>query len=109
LVVGRWAVTGERPSGAWAAAAAAAGAVVFAQVLVYELLFLLVAVPWMCGLFASGYRVRGWCAVLLVVVHLVPGKVLERSGADRYYHALAAGLFAGLVLWGPVRKGEPGG
>jgi hypothetical protein len=77
-------------------------------VLVYELLFLLAAVPWMCGLFAGGWRVRGWCAVLLLVVHLVPGKVLEPGGVDRYYHALTAGLFAGLVLWGPVRKGEPG-
>jgi glycosyl transferase family 87 len=102
LVVGRWAVTGEKPSAAWATAATAAGAVVFAQVLVYELLFLFVAAPWMCGLFASGYRVRGWLAVLLLVVHLVPDKVLESSGVDRYYHALAAALFAGLVLWGPA-------
>lgn len=105
LVVGRCALANEVPGAAWAAAATAAGAVVVAQVLVYELLFLLVAVPWMSGLFAGGWRVRGWCAVLLLVVHLVPGKVLEASGADRYYHALAAALFAGLVLWGPVRKG----
>jgi hypothetical protein len=102
LVVGRWAVTGETAGAAWAAAAAAAGGVVFAQVMPYELLFLFVATPWICGLFASGHRLRGWFAVLLLVVHLVPGKVLEASGADRYYHALAAALFAGLVLWGPV-------
>jgi hypothetical protein len=108
LVMGRCALANAVPGAEWAAAATAAGAVVVAQVLVYELLFLLAAVPWMCGLFAGGWRVRGWCAVLLLVVHLVPGKVLEPGGVDRYYHALTAGLFAGLVLWGPVRKGEPG-
>src|SRR5206468_3895753 len=92
LVVGRCAATNATPSPAWAAATAV-GAVFFAQVLVYELLFLAVAVPWIRGLFASGWRVRAWLAVLLMAVQLLPGKVLEPLRMDGFYHALAAGLF----------------
>jgi hypothetical protein len=106
LVVGRTAAAGTRPGPAWALAAAAAGAVVCAQVLVYELLFLLAAAPWIVGLFASGWRVRGVLAVLLLAVHLAPGKVIEPIHLDRCHHALGAVLFALLVLAGPARPEE---
>ena len=103
LIVGRCAATNTTPSGAWAAAAAAVGAVFFAQVLVYELLFLAVAVPWVRDLFAGGYRFRGWLAVLLMAVQLLPGKVFEPLRLADFYHSLAVALLAVLVLIGPAQ------
>jgi hypothetical protein len=107
LTVGRCAATSTTPSAAWAAAATAVGGVLCAQVLVYELLFLAVAVPWVRDLFASGYRLRGWFAVLLMAVHLLPGKVLEplrvaNLGVADFYHSLTVALLAVLVLVGPL-------
>jgi hypothetical protein len=104
LIIGRCAVTNTLPSAAWAAAATAVGGVLCAQVLVYELLFLAVAVPWLRDLFASGYRLRAWLAIVLMAVHLLPGKVLEPIRADDYYHSLTVVLLAVLVLVGPVSE-----
>ena len=46
LVVGRAALASMRPSTSWAVAAAAVGAVLCSQVLVYELLILVLVTPW---------------------------------------------------------------
>jgi Glycosyltransferase family 87 len=101
LVVGRIAVTGEHPSAAWAVVAVAVGAVLCSQVLVYELLLLAVAVPWVRDLFAGGWRVRGWLAVVLLAVQLMPGKPMEALRLESY-HPLGVALLAVLVLAGPL-------
>ncbi|MFO0821945.1 MAG: hypothetical protein U0792_02310 [Gemmataceae bacterium] len=102
LLIGRWALDGERPSAAWAVAATAAGAALCCQVLVYELMFLLVAVPWLRDLFLGGSRIRGMLGVLLLVAHLLDRSDLEALGLTNH-HPLAVALFALLVLTGPTR------
>jgi hypothetical protein len=105
---------GRRPSPAWAAAAAAVGAVLCAQVIVYEALFLAVAVPWIRDVFARGHPVRGLLAVGLLAVHLIPQARAEAVGVGSH-HALAVALLAVLILLGPVgprprpepREGRP--
>ncbi len=102
LLIGRWAVSGgERPSAAWVTAATAAGALWCSQVLVYELLFLLVAVPWVRDLFANGYRLRGGLAIALLAVQTIPQAKMAALGIE-VHHPLAVALFALLVLTGPM-------
>ena len=43
--------------------------------------------------------------MLLLAVQLVPGKMFEHLRMDGFYHALAVGLFALLVLMGPIHPG----
>jgi hypothetical protein len=100
LVVGRCAIAGKRPSAAWAAAAAVAGAVVCSQVLAYEMLMLAVAVPWVRDLFAGGRRAFGWAAVLLMVVQLFPFP--DTTPIFYFYRPVGAMAFALLVFLGPI-------
>ncbi|VTS01221.1 abc transporter atp-binding protein : Uncultured bacterium genome assembly Metasoil_fosmids_resub OS=uncultured bacterium PE=4 SV=1: DUF2029 [Gemmata massiliana] len=100
LVVGRCAVTGRRPSAPWACAAAVSGAVVCCQVLVYELLMLVIAVPWIRDLFAGRHLVRGWTAVLLLVIQTIP--INGTSLVLDFYRPGGALAFALLVLLGPI-------
>ena len=103
LVAGRVGLAGVRPSAAWAAAAAVAGAVECPQVLGYEALVLLVAVPWVRELFAGGWRGRGWLAVLVLGSQAaVPYQAANTVGVT-FHRPLAVALFAALVLVGPVR------
>lgn len=102
LVVGRCVAAKEKPSAAWAVAAAAVGAVMCSQVLVYELFFLTAAVPWVRDLFTGGYRLRGWAAVALMACQLIPQKLMESYGVP-VHHPLAVMLFALLVLTGPLQ------
>jgi hypothetical protein len=98
LVVGRVALSGARPSTAWAVAAAAVGAVLCSQVLVYELLILALVVPWLRDLYASGYRLGCWLGVGLLSLQLIPGIPFPPS--------LGVMLMAGLVLVGPSDDGS---
>ena len=101
LVLGRGAAGETRPSPAWATAAAAVGAVLCAQVLGYELLVLVLAVPWVRELFAGGWKARGWLAIALIGVQLVPRETMEAVGIGSH-RALAVACLALLVLIGPT-------
>ncbi len=105
LVLARCALTGAKPSAAWACAAAVAGAVVCSQVLAYELLMLAVAVPWVRDLLASKQRMWGWAAVALLVVQTIPFD--STTVMFDYYRPVGAMAFALLVLLGPMSEGEP--
>jgi hypothetical protein len=102
LIVGRCALAGTVPARSWAVAAASIGAVLCSQVLVYELLFLTVAVPWVRDLFASGLRVRGWLAVAVLATQSIPYKVLAGFGVEAH-HAVGVAAFAVLLLTAPLR------
>ena len=95
-----------RPSPTWATAAAAVGGLLCCQVLGYELIGLVLVVPWVRDLFADGWRVRGWLAVGLLAGQLLPA---EMVGPARPF---GVALLAALVLIGPVRPAaarSPGG
>ncbi len=102
LLAGRCCLSRSRPSPAWAAAAAGVGAVFCPQVLLYELLILVLAIPWVRSLFSNGYWVRGWAATALLVLELVPYDVLLPLGVV-VHRPLGVALLAALVLTGPVR------
>jgi hypothetical protein len=101
LVVGRCAVAGTVPARSWAVAAAAAGAVLCSQVLVYELLVLAGVVPWVRDLFATSQRVRGWLAVVVLAAESIPHQVLAGFGVEAH-HAVGVAVLAGLILTGPL-------
>lgn len=101
LVVGRCALAGMRPSAAWAMAAAVAGAVVCSQVLAYEILLLVLAVPWIRDLLASGRRIQGWLAVLVLAIQTIP--IDSSNVLFHHYRPVGTMLFAILVLIGPIR------
>ena len=105
LLVGRCAATNSAPSAAWVAAAAAVGGVLCAQVLVYELLFLAVAVPWIRDLFAGGVRARVWgcLAVALLAWQFLPLHRMEALKLD-FYRPLGVFLLALVVLTGPTAR-----
>lgn len=104
LVLARVTLAGELPSPAWAAAAAVAGAVECPQVLGYEALLLLLAVPWVRELFAGGWRVRGWLAVAVLALQAaVPFQAAHMVGAT-FHRPLAVALFALIVLVGPLKS-----
>jgi hypothetical protein len=71
-------------------------------VLLYELLILVLAIPWVRSLFSNGYWVRGWAATALLVLELVPYDVLLPLGVV-VHRPLGVALLAALVLTGPVR------
>jgi hypothetical protein len=103
LVLGRCAISGATPSATWALAATAAGAVFCPQVLGYEALWLVLAVPWVRDLFDGGRPTWGTAAVLLLGVQAaLPIQMLGAIGID-FHRPLGAGLFALLVLLGPLR------
>jgi hypothetical protein len=101
LALGRCAVSGARPSAAWALAACAAGMVWCPQVLGYEALALALAVPWVRDLFLDGRRAWGLAAVALLALQTVPFQAFERVGFD-FHRPLGVALFALLVLLGPT-------
>jgi hypothetical protein len=107
LAAGRCALAGGRPSAAWAAAAAAAGGLLCAQVLVYDLMLLTLAVPWVRELLAGGWRVRGWLAAGLLALETVPldAALLIDWGNHR---PLGVALLAAVVLVGPVAPRREG-
>ncbi|MBA4189160.1 MAG: hypothetical protein C0467_14275 [Planctomycetaceae bacterium] len=101
FLMGRWTWSGERPSAAWATAATVAGAVWCSQVLVYELILLLAAVPWVRDLYLGGYRIRSVTAACLLAIHWVPRTTMEGAGFPAH-HPIAVALFALVVLTGPL-------
>jgi hypothetical protein len=104
LVAGRCAAAGERPSPAWAVAAAAVGGMLCCQVLGYETLALALTVPLIRDLFAAGWRVRGTLAVLLLLLQQIPREPLGPLGplGIDFHRPLGVALFAALLLVGPV-------
>jgi hypothetical protein len=106
LVLGRCALAGEKPSAAWALAAAVAGALTCCQVLGYELFALVLAVPYTRDLFAAGYKTRGWVAVLILVSQQLPMELFEPLGIGAH-RPLGAMALALLVLLGPVNPKAP--
>lgn len=108
LVLGRCALAGVKPSAAWALAAAVAGAVWCPQVLGYETLVLVLAVPWVRDLFVGGHRAWGCAAVLLLGLQVLPFQVLDRVGFD-FHRPLGVALFALLVLTGPLAPRKASG
>ena len=68
-----------------------------------EVLFLVVAVPWVRDMLESGHRVRGFLAALLLAAHLIPQAKMEASTGISAHHSLSVALFALLVLTGPLK------
>jgi hypothetical protein len=101
LVAGRASLARARPSPAWVVAAVAVGAVLCSQVLVYELLWLTLIVPWVRDLFAGGWRLRGWLAVALLAVQLISQDRMEMIGVG-VHRPLGVLLLALVVLAGLV-------
>jgi len=112
LLAGRYAITGRRPSAAWALAAAATGSVLCSQVLGYEVLVLALALPWVLDLLAAGRS--GWAvaAVALLAVQWIPypqylAWVESLAAAGQWealllsYRAAGVALLAAVVLVGP--------
>jgi hypothetical protein len=104
LVAARCVLARTWPSAAWAAAVAAALSVVCPQVLAYELVGLVLAVPWVRDLFAAGRRGWGLAAALLLGAQLIPFQVADQFGID-WHRPAGAMAFALLVLAGPLRPG----
>jgi hypothetical protein len=109
IVAGRVALAGKLPSTAWAAAITAIAAVFCSQVIIYELLLLVLVIPWVRSLIANGYRNRGWLAVCLMCLQFIPVGTMDHYGV-RFHHALGVVLLAALLLVGPITcekaKGE---
>jgi hypothetical protein len=101
LVLGRCAAAGERPSRAWALAATAVGGMLCCQVLGYETLGLVLTVPWLRELFATGRRWQGIAGCLLLLLQQFSRETFEPIGID-FHRSLGVMLFAVLVLIGPV-------
>jgi len=110
LIAARCAWAGFAPSAAWAAAAAATGAVWCPQVLAYEALMLVFVVPWLRELFDRGEsfkagrwrRLHALAVALLLAAQLVPFEIAMKAGID-FHRPLAVALLAVLVLAGPIR------
>jgi hypothetical protein len=101
LLLGRCALTGERPSAAWALAAAVVGGMLCCQVLGYETFALVLTIPWVRELFAAKYRWQGTAAVLLLLLQQLSRETFEPLGID-FHRSLGVALFAVLVLVGPL-------
>ena len=102
LILGRCSIAKAHPSAAWVMAAAAAGSAFVPQVLVYEVLLLALAVPWVRELSASGFRLFAGLAVLLLAAELIPFAALEAIGIT-FHRPLCVALFAVLVMVGPIK------
>jgi hypothetical protein len=103
LVIGRVALAGVRPSAAWAAAVTAIGGVLCAQVMIYDLLFLILVIPWIRILYARGYLNLAWLALGLIGLQLIPVGTMVAFGIV-CHHALGVALLAALVLVGPIAE-----
>lgn len=102
LVTLRCVAVRTRPSEAWALAVGASLAVVCPQVLGYELVGLVLAVPWVRDLFATGHKRWGLTALLLLGVQLVPFPTMQALGVE-WHRPAGAMAFALVVLLGPLR------
>jgi hypothetical protein len=107
LVIGRVALAGKFPSPAWAAAVTAVGGVFCSQVLIYELLVLVLVIPWVRGLFAEGYRNRGGLAVGLLCLQLIPVGTMVKFRVE-FHPAIGVALLAVLVMVGPLAEEKVG-
>ena len=103
LAFGRVALAGTWPTAAWAVAVVAVGAVFCAQVLLYELVILVLLVPWVRELFADGNRIRGWLAVGLLSVPFILWQAFEPVRLV-IRPSLAVAVLALVVLTGPSGK-----
>jgi hypothetical protein len=101
LVMARCAAFDEYPSRAWALAAAAVGGMLCCQVLGYETLGLVLTIPWIRDLFASGRRWQGTVGVLLLLLQQIPRETFEPIGID-FHRSIGVLLFAILILVAPV-------
>jgi hypothetical protein len=101
LVIGRCALANVTPSAAWATAIVAASATWCPQVLGYEALVLVLAVPWVRELFADGNRAWAWVAVTLLALQVVPYQTFSQIGFH-FHRPLGVALFALVVLCGPL-------
>jgi hypothetical protein len=103
VAAGRAALEGKFPSAAWAAAVTAVGGVFCSQVLIYELLLLVLVIPWVRTLFLHGYRNRGWLAIGLMCLQFIPVGTMVRFEI-LFHHALGVALLAVLVMVGPISE-----
>ncbi|MCI0700737.1 MAG: DUF2029 domain-containing protein [Planctomycetia bacterium] len=101
LVIGRCAIANVLPSAAWATAATAAAATFCPQVLGYEALVLMLAVPWVRELFTDGRRSWAWIVVALLALQVVPYQTFSQIGFH-FHRPLGVALFALVVLCGPL-------
>ncbi len=101
LVAARCWLGRAKPSVAWAVASAAVGAALCAQVLMYDLIMLTLAVPWIRDLFTAGRRTSGFAAVFLLGLQAIPFQVLNQIGFD-FHRPLGVALLAVLILVGPI-------
>jgi hypothetical protein len=101
LLAARCAAARVRPSGEWALAACAAGMVWCPQVLGYEALALVLAVPWARELFARGHRGWGALVVAALALQALSLQALEPLGIT-LHRPLSAALVALAVLCGPL-------
>jgi hypothetical protein len=109
IVAGRLALEGKLPKAAWAAAVTAIAGVFCSQVIIYELLLLVLMIPWVRSLFANGYRLRGWLAVGLMCLQFIPVGTMDTWFGVQFHHALGVALLAVLVLVGPTTFEETKG
>jgi hypothetical protein len=100
LAAGRVSLSGKPPSAAWAAAVSAVGGVFCSQVLIYELLVLLLVIPWVRDLFAIGYRNRAWLTIGLICLQLIPVGAMANYGI-KFHAPLGVALLAVMVMVGP--------
>lgn len=105
VVSGRAALAGKLPSVAWAAAITAIGGVLCSQVLIYELLLLVLVIPWIIQLYTNGYRTQGLIAIGLIVFQFIPVGTMFQFGI-LFHHSLGVALLAMLVLVGPSGRAE---
>ena len=108
LVLGRVAIGSVKPTAAWAVAVAAIGALECSQVLGYELVLLMLVVPWARELFAAKWQLRGWAVVCLMVAQFLPLEVFEPLGFESH-RPVGVALLALVVLTGPLVPSHQGG
>jgi hypothetical protein len=106
IVAGRVALAGKFPRAAWAAAVSAIAGVFCSQVIIYELLLLVLVIPWVRSLFANDFRNRGWLAVGLMCLQFIPVGTMDTWFGVQFHHALGVALLAVLVLVGPITFNE---
>jgi hypothetical protein len=102
LVAVRCWIARAQPSPAWALAACAVGALLCSQVLPYDVILLVLAIPWVRELFAGGRWFCGWLAAALLVLQLVPFDAVLALDLP-CHRPIGVALFALMVLIGPPR------
>jgi hypothetical protein len=105
LAVARCAAAGVKPSASWAVAVCATGAVLCSQVLPYELLVLVLVVPYLRDSFAAGYRVLPAVTLLLLLAQLLPPGLLEGIGMGAHRPLRVVALAVAVLLAPPAPHG----